>query len=204
MDLERLVREGLRFFSISHDLKAVDKLSLYVRELDRWNARINLTGLKQPERIIKELLYDAFFLCTRLKGIESLLDLGSGSGILGIPVKILNERIAVFSVDKSMKKIQFQRHMKRAVPLKEFYPIHGRAEALEPVGVEALVAKGFGAIDRILETGGGHIKSGGSALILKAKQDQPLEHAGFALEEMSPYSLPENDREYKFFVYRKE
>ncbi len=198
-----MLREGLQFYSIPHDQKMLGGLNLYVRELIRWNARINLTGLKEPGQVIRELLYDAFFLCIRLNGIESVVDLGSGSGILGIPIKILNEDITVFSVDKSLKKIQFQRHIKRVVSLKQFYPIHGRAETLEPLGAEILIAKGFGTIDRILETGGRHIRHGGSALILKGKEDQPQEYDGFIAEQTIPYSLPGSGRAYRLFVYRK-
>jgi 16S rRNA (guanine527-N7)-methyltransferase len=204
MELEKLVEEGLRFFSISHDKKMIGDLCLYVRELDKWNKRMNLTGLKESRLIIRELLYDAFFLYSRLEGIRSVLDLGSGAGILGIPARILNENLVVFSVDKSMKKVQFQRHIRRVIPLNGFNPIHSRAEAIEPLGVDTLVVKGFGAVGGILEKGGRHVKSGGSALILKGKTDDPTTHEGFLLDEVIPYRLPESDKEYRLFVYKKD
>jgi 16S rRNA (guanine527-N7)-methyltransferase len=203
MELEKLVEKGLRFFSIPHDKRVVGDLCFYVRELDKWNKRMNLTGLKDSRLVIRELLYDAFFLFSRMTGAGSVLDLGSGSGILGIPVKILDENLVVFSVDKSMKKIQFQRHIRRLIPLKGFDPIHGRAEVIEPLGVDALVVKGFGTIDGILEKGGRHVKSTGRALILKGKIDEPAEQEGFLLDEVIPYRLPESDKDYRLFVYKK-
>jgi 16S rRNA (guanine527-N7)-methyltransferase len=204
MELEKLVEEGLRFFSISHDEKMVGDLCLYVRELDKWNKRMNLTGLKESRLVIRELVYDAFFLFSRMEGIRSILDLGSGAGILGIPAKILDENLVVFSVDKSMKKIQFQRHIRRAIPLKGFNPIHSRAEAIEPLGVDCLVVKAFGTVGGILEKGGRHVKSRGRALILKGKTDEPMDHDGFLLDEVIPYRLPESDKEYRLFVYKKD
>jgi 16S rRNA (guanine527-N7)-methyltransferase len=204
MELEKMMQEGLRFFSISHDEKIVGNLSLYVRELNKWNEHMNLTGLKELKRVIRELLYDAFFLYSRMEGLKSILDLGSGAGILGIPVKILDENLKVFSVDKSMKKIQFQRHVRRIISLKDFEPIHSRAEALESLEVDALMVKGFGTVDGILEKGGRHIKTGGYALILKGKTDEPVEFEGFELEKTIPYRLPGSNKAYRFFVYRKD
>lgn len=204
MELEKMMEAGLQFFSIAHDEKIVGNLSLYVRALNKWNEHMNLTGLKELKRLIRELLYDAFFLYSRMEGMKSTLDLGSGAGILGIPVKILDENLKVFSVDKSLKKIQFQRHVRRIIPLKDFEPIHSRAEALESLEVDALIVKGFGTIDRILEKGGRHIKAGGCALILKGKTDEPVEFQGFELEKAIPYRLPESDKAYRFFVYRKD
>jgi 16S rRNA (guanine527-N7)-methyltransferase len=204
MELEKMVQEGLQFFSVSYNEKTIGNLSLYVRELSKWNKHMNLTGLKELRRIICELLYDAFFLYSRMEGIKSVLDLGSGAGILGIPVKILNENLEVFSVDKSMKKIQFQRHIRRIIPLKDFKPIHSRAEGLEPLEVDALIVKGFGTIDGILEKGGRHLKSGGCALILKGKTNEPTGYQGFELEKTISYLLPGSDKAYRFFVYRKD
>jgi 16S rRNA (guanine527-N7)-methyltransferase len=203
MALEKLVEEGLQFFSIRHNEKIVDDLCLYIRELDKWNKRVNLTGLKEPTSVIRELLYDAFFLYSRIEGIGTVLDLGSGSGILGIPVKILDENLAVFSVDKSIKKVQFQRHVRRLLALRGFNPIHDRAEVLEPLRVDALIVKGFGTIAGILDAGGRHIAPGGYALILKGKAGEPVEYPKFSLEKAVPYHLPGSDKTYKFFVYKK-
>jgi 16S rRNA (guanine527-N7)-methyltransferase len=204
MELEKLVEEGLWFFSIPHDGKTIENLCFYVRELDKWNKRMNLTGLKESRLVIRELLYDAFFLYSRLEGIQSVLDLGSGAGILGIPAKILDENLVVFSVDKSMKKIQFQRHIRRVLPLKGFNPLHSRAEALEPLRVDALIVKGFGTVSGILEKGGRHVKSQGCAMILKGKTDEPAGYEDFKLEKAISYRLPGSDKAYTLFVYRKE
>ena len=204
MELEKLVEEGLRLFAIPYDVKAINSLHFYVTELDKWNKGMNLTGLKEPSSIIRELLYDAFFLCTRFEGIRSILDLGSGSGILGIPAKILHEDLVVFSVDKSMKKIQFQRHMRRLLMLKDFNPFHSKAEALEFLNVDACVVKGFGGVGVILEKGGRHVKPGGCAMLLRGKADEPPRYGEFQLEKAISYSLPGNDKTYRLLIYRKE
>jgi hypothetical protein len=81
---------------------------------------------------------------------------------------------------------------------------HSRAEVLEPLEVDALIVKGFGTIEGILEKGGRHVKPGGWALILKGKTNEPAEYQGFELKKAIPYLLPGSDKTYRFFVYRKD
>jgi 16S rRNA (guanine527-N7)-methyltransferase len=203
MELNKIMQEGLNYFHIPCDEKRLNDLCFYVLELKKWNRYMNLTGLKELNRIVRELLYDAFFLCGYLQEVKSVLDLGSGSGILAIPIAILNENLEITSVDKSLKKIQFQRHVKRAVHLKNFAPIHGRAEALDSAQVDALIVKGFGSIEGILEKGGRHIRTGGCAYILKGKGEGRIIYQGFELDHAIAYILPESNREYRLFVYKK-
>jgi 16S rRNA (guanine527-N7)-methyltransferase len=129
--------------------------------------------------------------------------MGSGAGILAIPLKILNEKMQVFSIDKSLKKIQFQRHIQRTLKLSSFFPVHGRIESLEPLDVQNLVAKAFGSIPDILTKGGKHIRKGGHAFLLRGKTKALEDIDGFTLEDVIPYTLPDSIKARTLFVYRK-
>ena len=206
MEIRRAIEKGLDYFNIQYNDEILIKLCFYVEELGKWNEHINLTGIKSPLSIVGILLYDAFFMFSRVKENRVILDMGSGNGILAISINILGETYEpqeVFSVDKSLKKIQFQRHIKRSLNLKMFAPVQGRIEMLEPIGVDALAAKGFGTADEIIESGGRHLKQGGRAFIVKGKNEAPRDIAGFYLEEDTLYSLPERERVYRLFVYQK-
>jgi 16S rRNA (guanine527-N7)-methyltransferase len=203
MELDKMMQKGLNFFHILHNEKTVNDLCFYTLELKKWNRHMNLTGLKELNHIVSELLYDAFFLSGYMKEIKSVMDLGSGGGILAIPIAILNEDLKIFSVDKSLKKIQFQRHIKRTMHLKSFEAVHGRAETLDSKKVDALIVKGFGSIESILEKGGGHIRTGGCAFILKGKGEDKILYNGFELNSVIPYILPLSNREYRLFIFRK-
>ncbi|MCX5806282.1 MAG: class I SAM-dependent methyltransferase [Proteobacteria bacterium] len=198
------MQKGLNFFNIQYNEKTVNKLCSYALELKKWNERMNLTGLKEINRIVSELLYDAFFLYGYMQEMKSILDLGSGAGILAIPIAILNENFKIISVDKSLKKIQFQRHIKRTMHLKNFTAAYGRVEALDSMEVDAMLVKGFGSIEAILESGGRHIRTGGCAFILKGKGEDQVIYRGFELDYVMPYTLPVSDREYRLFVYKKQ
>ena len=204
MGLETIVEHGLMSFGISFEEAIVKALSVYVSELKKWNERINLVGLKDEQPIVSELLYDAFFLHGYVKGSESILDMGSGAGILAIPLKILNKEMKVFSIDKTLKKIQFQRHIQRTLKFDNFFPIHGRIEFLEMLDVQCLVVKAFGSITDILTKGGGHIIKGGQAFLLKGKTQQAENVDGFVLENYIQYTLPDSLKARSLFVYRKQ
>ncbi|MBA4418290.1 MAG: hypothetical protein C0392_10335 [Syntrophus sp. (in: bacteria)] len=201
MIISEIIRKGLDFYHIQYDDRILEDLTGYLRELIKWNGRVNLTGLKGAGPIVTELLFDAFFLYGHVKG--SIIDLGSGSGIVGIPLKILDRSMEVYSVDRSLRKIQFQRHIKRSLSLEGFFPVHGRIEDIEPVGADCLVVKAFGTITEILEKGRDHIKEGGRAFILKGPKEDVAEVAGFDLEGVIPYTLPGGDKRYRLIMYAR-
>jgi 16S rRNA (guanine527-N7)-methyltransferase len=203
MALEKIIEHGFTSLKISFDEPDLKALTLYVTELKKWNERMNLVGMKDEEAIVRELLYDAFFLHGYVRGNESILDMGSGAGVLAIPLKILNGEMRVFSIDKTLKKIQFQRHIQRTLKLTNFFPIHGRIESLEPLNVQSLVVKAFGSITDILTKGGGHIRKGGHACLLRGKTQTSEDIDGFDLERVIPYTLPDSMKSRTLFVYRK-
>ena len=68
MTLEKIIEHGLVSFDIPFNEPVFKALCLYVTELKKWNERMNLVGLKDSESIVRELLYDAFFLHGFVKG----------------------------------------------------------------------------------------------------------------------------------------
>jgi 16S rRNA (guanine527-N7)-methyltransferase len=204
MDREGILEEGLRYYRISYEKKDLQDLGLYLEILEKWNLRMNLVGLKETALIVKELLYDALFLYRYTEGAGRLMDLGSGSGIVAVPLAILRQDATVFSVDSSLKKIDFQRHVKRTLALANLVPLHGRAEALEPVGADCVVVKAFSGIEKILKLSGGHLAPGGRVLMLKGAGVQPLACPGYSLVSDIPYALPGSPKRYRLLIYRDQ
>ncbi len=203
MNLGRLIGDGLQNFQVQYNEQAIADIVYYVEELEKWNRHINLVGLKSAGAVVKVLLYDAFFVDRFIRESRTVLDLGSGSGILSIPLKILNSDVNIIAVDKNMKKIQFQRHIARALDLKNFTMLHAKIEALGAMEVDTLLVKAFGSMEMIFEKGGRHIRQGGRALIMKTDRDKPSDAEGFVLEEMIPYRLPLSQKDLRIFIYKK-
>ncbi len=201
--LEGLIEEGLAFFNIGYDPTMVRHLLSYVEELGRWNRTMNLVGFKEGGQIVGNLVYDAFFLHTRVGGAKTILDLGSGAGVVSVPLAVLNPDKRIYSLDKAVKKTLFQRHVKRLLGLARLEIIHGRAEDIAPLGVEALIVKAFGPAHAALVKGGSHLREGGSALLVKGRGEEASSQAGFLLERVERYCLPKSDKAYQLFIYKK-
>lgn len=202
-EMRETIQQGLFYYEISLDEKGLDHLCFYIAELVKWNAKVNLTGIKDARRVIQELLFDSLFLSKCVAGEHIIIDLGSGSGILGIPLTILNRENIIYSIDKSLRKIQFQRHIKRMVGLHRFTAFHGRAEDIEPLDADYLVAKAFGGSREILDIGTRHVKKNGHVFLLKGKNEQPVTHTEFSLENSVSYTLPSQNRSYTLLRYKK-
>ena len=203
MQIKRTIKDGLESFSIPTTEESLEMLAAYIRELERWNKRINLTGIKEAEGIIGGLLFDTFFLYSYMKDMAKVIDVGSGSGIIAIPFAILNRGMQVFAVDMDIKRFHFQRHIKRILNLKNLIPLHAKVEELEYVKADGLVAKAFGSTEDVIQKGGRHLKMGGLAFILKGKKEEPSTFPDFLLRESIEYILPSSDKAYRLFVYMR-
>ena len=102
----------------------------YLELLLRWNQRLNLTGVREPEQIIRRHFVESAFAAQHLPGgISSLLDYGSGAGFPGIPIAILRPEIRVTLAEAQGKKASFLREALRVLSI--FGEVHdGRVETM--------------------------------------------------------------------------
>ena len=127
-------------------------------ELLRWNRRINLTAITRLEEVINKHLIDSLTLLPLLKDTERMLDLGSGGGFPGLPVKIVKEDLRLVSVDAVAKKISFQRHIARRLNLTQCTLLNMRGEELLhwsglENGFDTVVARAFSSLENIIRLG---------------------------------------------------
>lgn len=120
----------LRELSLEVAADTSEKLLRLLAELLRWNRTHNLTAITDPVEGIEKHLVDSLTLLPLLNGDERMLDVGSGGGFPGLPLKIACPGLFVVSVDSVAKKIKFQRHAARLLGLRGFEPLHARAESL--------------------------------------------------------------------------
>jgi 16S rRNA (guanine527-N7)-methyltransferase len=205
MYLNDLARLGLAHFDLSQRPDRVEHLVSFARELERWNRKINLTAIDDAESVIRELLYDAFHLLGKIGDTQRLLDMGSGGGILAVPFAILRDDLEVLSVDSSLKKIQFQRHIKRVLGLRRLIPVQGRIEDLDPLAVDCVVAKAFGPVSDILGKAAPHLSPGGRVLLPRGTGDgEPPHVENFRLLGATPYTLPGVAKRFVMVTYEYE
>jgi 16S rRNA (guanine527-N7)-methyltransferase len=112
------------------------QLSAYLDLLLKWNARTNLTAIREPEEIVRrhfgESLFTGLHLATRLPAAATLLDFGSGAGFPGLPIQLLFPNLRITLAESQGKKASFLREAIRTLNLPtEVWP--ARVETMPPV-----------------------------------------------------------------------
>jgi 16S rRNA (guanine527-N7)-methyltransferase len=146
MDQDRLA-ELLRPFCAGAELSPylLDQLRIYLDLLLRWNARMNLTAMRDPEQIATrhfgESLFAAEVIRASHRADESLADVGSGAGFPGIPIKLAMPDIGLTLIESQNKKATFLREVVRTLNLPGADVFSGRAEEWkETAGIVTLRA----------------------------------------------------------------
>ncbi|HYB13357.1 MAG TPA: RsmG family class I SAM-dependent methyltransferase [Myxococcota bacterium] len=120
-------------------LEALAALAILV---ERWSQRMNLTGHRTGEQVVRHLILDAAALDAALpQSIESLVDLGSGLGFPGLPLAILHPERKLLLVESRERRHHFQRLAIRELGLENVEARRGRAESLSPTPHDAGVAQ---------------------------------------------------------------
>jgi len=125
-----LIRDGARAFGIDIDSTRLDQFSVYARELIGWNRKINLTSITDPSEIAAKHVLDSIIPSSRIPASARLLDIGSGGGFPGIPLKIMHPSLQVTLIDASRKKVNFLKHIIRLLNLDAIEALHVRAQDL--------------------------------------------------------------------------
>lgn len=207
-------REGGAVLGLDINPVALEKLLLYYQELIRWNTRINLTGHKDAKAIVGNLFIDSL-ACTKafapeqslrdplgpfetLRGSRepyTILDVGSGAGFPGLPIKIFSPEHHVTLLDSNLKKVAFLHHMVGILQLKNIHVKSNRVENFSAqrachgkfdwVFIKALrLGKGLSYISPLLS-------EDGKVVFHRAKPMRPDQRVeGFNLIEEIPYTLP--------------
>jgi 16S rRNA (guanine527-N7)-methyltransferase len=102
---------------------------LYLDELWVWNQRVNITGLATRDSVITELFLDSLVPAPFLPDEGTLLDVGSGGGFPGVPLKIYKPRLSVHLLEANSKRVSFLKQVIRLLDLKDVQVIRGRIEA---------------------------------------------------------------------------
>ena len=105
-DLLQQLQQGCNALGLDISDEKLTRLISYVALLHKWNKVFNLTSIRDPRKIISNHILDSLAICPYLDG-NSLLDVGAGAGLPGIPVAIMKSGMAVSLIDSSSKKNVF-------------------------------------------------------------------------------------------------
>jgi 16S rRNA (guanine527-N7)-methyltransferase len=132
---------GLGVLGLPDDAVAVGRWLKLAVLLDRWSQRLNLTGHRGAREIAKRLLLEAAALSQVLPEASTIADLGSGAGVPGLPLAICRPDYVVRLVESRARRHHFQRAAVRELGLANALPLLGRAEELEVVPSDGVIAQ---------------------------------------------------------------
>lgn len=118
---------GLVRLGLDVPADAVGKLLVYMDLLKEWSGTYNLVAPGEREFLLSRHILDSLSIAPWLQG-DSLLDIGTGAGLPGLPLAIVRPGVQVSLMDSAGKKIRFIRHVVRNLELVNVHPLHQRAD----------------------------------------------------------------------------
>jgi 16S rRNA (guanine527-N7)-methyltransferase len=125
-----LIIEGAAAFDIVLSPGQTRQLAVHAVELVRWNQKVNLTAITDPFEVAVKHFLDSLPALRSIPEDATLLDLGSGGGFPGLPLKVLRPSLTITLIDASRKKVNFLKHVIRTLKLDKIEALHIRAEDL--------------------------------------------------------------------------
>ena len=169
-----LLQEGAASLGISLSPQALSRFEGYLQELQTWNARVNLTGLKSPRDMVIKHFLDSLAVLPFLDDAPSLADLGSGAGFPGLVLKLVRPDLALTLVESRGKKAAFLEYLVTLwqLPGVEIIQAHLTPRLAKAWGSRfvAVVSRAAFPLKRFMELAAPLLLPGGRALALKGPE----------------------------------
>jgi 16S rRNA (guanine527-N7)-methyltransferase len=127
---KKLIRDGAQLSGLHVNVEQVELFATHASELLLWNRKVNLTAITDPLEMAVKHFLDSIAAVPLIGPDKRILDIGSGAGFPGIPLKIMLPYNLVFLIDASRKKTAFLNHLIRLMNLQNIFAHHVRAENL--------------------------------------------------------------------------
>ena len=185
----------------------LSKFELYSKELLEWNSKFNLTSITEENAIKLKHFEDSQAIASYYdfsKG-PSVIDIGSGAGFPGIPLKILFPQIKLTLLDSTKKKTEFLMHISTALGFGDIEVIWGRAEDIARQRREEFdvaTCRALGPLNIACELCLPFVKPGGVFLAMKGPNlqeeiknaEKAIDVLGGSISRIENYSLGDNSR----------
>jgi 16S rRNA (guanine527-N7)-methyltransferase len=167
MTIEQQLTAGIDALGLVLPDGAETKLLAYLALLDKWNRVYNLTAVRDAERMVSHHLLDSLAAVPYFNG-ETVLDVGSGGGLPGIPLAIARPELQVTLVDSIAKKTAFLLQAKAELGLKNLHVVTGRVEDFHSeTGFEVVTSRAFSDLKEFVTLTRHLLKPGGRWLAMK-------------------------------------
>jgi 16S rRNA (guanine527-N7)-methyltransferase len=151
MDLiKQSIADGAEALGQSLPGGATEKLARLLAELERWNRRVNLTAIRDPQEMVSGHVLDSLSLRPYLEG-KSVIDIGTGAGFPGLPLAIAEPQRRFLLLDSTGRKIAFVQHMIADLRLENVTALQTRAEDYVPAqAFDTVVARALATLAKLV------------------------------------------------------
>jgi 16S rRNA (guanine527-N7)-methyltransferase len=164
-ELQCLLNTGLEQLGLNHDVAPT--LIHYLQLLARWNKVYNLTAVREPKDMVSRHVLDSLAVQPWLQG-TNILDVGSGAGLPGIPLAVLNPARQFCLLDSNSKKTRFLAQIKIELALTNVTIVTGRIEHYQPqLRYDSVLSRAFASLADFIALAGPFCATNGRLLALK-------------------------------------
>ncbi len=215
-ELRKLLLDGANEFNISLKEEQIDKFFKYKNILKEWNEKINLTAIKEDREVIIKHFIDSLSILPLIKNeSNTLIDIGTGAGFPGIPIKIARESIEVTLLDSLDKRVKFLNEVIKEIALNGIKAFHGRAEEKGVLPeyrekFDICTARAVASLPILIEYCLPFVKVGGFFIAMKGSSTDEIDNSkkaldiiGGTIEEVKEFNLPFTDSKRNIFIIRK-
>lgn len=161
--------EGAGALGIALTEPQLDRLLVFLHLLQRWNHAYNLTAIRDPAMMVSHHLLDSLAVAPYLEG-ETVLDLGTGAGLPGVPLAIMNPTRRFWLLDSNGKKVRFVRQVVLETGLGNVEPVQSRIESYRPdIKFSTIVARAVASIAQIHDQTVSLLARRGVTLLMKGR-----------------------------------
>ncbi len=151
------------------------KMSRHAFELQKWNRKINLTAVTKTREMIEKHYIDSLVHLDLIPKGARVLDIGSGGGFPGLPVKICRPDLDMTMMDASLKKVNFLKHVIRTLNLEQAQAVHARAEQfleenIEMTQFDIVMSRAFSSLESFIDKGLPYLSVSGYLLAFKSRK----------------------------------
>ncbi len=179
---------GLKAMGLFYPVPVQQKLIHYIQLIARWNKAFNLTAIRDVEAMVSKHLLDSLVVQPYLEG-KTVLDVGSGAGLPGIPFAITSPDKHFVLIDSNGKKTRFLMQAKIDLKLDNVEIINQRVEDYQAMKAghriyfDIITARAYAATDNILP-GTAHLQDENTRiLVMQGKRDERINTQGYTLLE---------------------
>jgi 16S rRNA (guanine527-N7)-methyltransferase len=216
-DWLRLLVQAASGLGIALNERQVDLFVRYCQELSVWNEKINLFSRSLSDDDLLGHFSDSLTAAEFLPHKESaVLDMGSGGGLPGIPLKIAIPTLKISLLDASRKKTSFLKHVVRTLQLTGMKVIHGRAEQIKEDAVyrgafDTVISKAAFKLPQFLRLGAFFLAPGGVLIAMKGmdihgeikEAEATAAVSGLHLSASQVVTLPLTGDQRRLLIYKK-